>query len=107
MSGSSSTISTRLDMAALSYQPRPGGAARALLGLGSVRARVTAGQEPQEAQPLAERIAVDPKEARSLELVARRELQRETQQRHLNAPHHRPVQPATFRGRRITHDAWE
>src|SRR5713226_5031748 len=97
MSGSSSTTSTRLGMAPLSYQPGTGDAGSALGGLGSVEARSRGGQQAQQAQSLAQRVPVDPEHAGRLQLVPGRQLERQAQQRHLHARHHGPVQPPVTR----------
>src|SRR6266581_1246924 len=97
MSGSSSTTSTRLGMAPPSYQPGTGDAGSALGGLGSVEARSRGGQQPQQAQSLAQRVPVDAEHAGRLQLVSGRQLERQAQQRHLHARHHGPVQPPVTR----------
>src|SRR5215467_12597198 len=64
-------------------------------------------EEAEQAQALAERVAIDPEQACGLELIARRELESLAQQRHFHPRHHRTVETAAFRRRGIPHDRRE
>src|SRR6266508_5177046 len=87
--------------------PKRGGGRTRSARLDSVPVRARRGEKPEEAQSLAESVAVDPEEAGRLELVARRQLQRLAQKWHLDTRHDRPVQAPVFRRRGIAHDRRE
>ncbi len=68
------------------------------------RNRPVGRQEPEQPEPLAQRVAIDPEQLRRLQLVAAAQLERVPQQRLLHAGHHAPVEPAPLR-RRFAHES--